>query len=44
MDVLQRDRKYVLTIGDYKTGDGVQITDLQIRFRRVEVCRQQTYR
>lgn len=32
MDVLQRDRKYVLTIGDYKSGDGVQITDLQVRF------------
>lgn len=32
MDILQRDRKYVLTVGDYKTGDGVQITDLQLRF------------
>lgn len=32
MDILQRDRKYVLTIGDYKTGDGIQITDLQVRF------------
>ena len=32
MEILQRDRKYVLTIGDYKSGDGVQITDLQLRF------------
>lgn len=29
---LQTDRRYALTIGDYQTGDGILITDLQIRF------------
>lgn len=29
---LQRDRRYQLDIGDYQTGDGLRITDLQMRF------------
>lgn len=29
---LQRDRKYELIIGNYQSGDGLKITDLQIRF------------
>lgn len=28
----QRDRIYKLTVGDYKSGKGIEITDLQIRF------------
>lgn len=32
MVVLQRDRLYELIIGDYQTGDGLKITDLQVRF------------
>lgn len=30
--MLQKDRIYALTIGDYKTGNGVRITELQVRF------------
>lgn len=32
MDFIQRDRQYELIIGDYQTGDGLQITDLQVQF------------
>ncbi|MNF38535.1 hypothetical protein D3C85_584970 [compost metagenome] len=32
MVTLQEDRRYELIIGDYQTGDGLKITDLQIKF------------
>ena len=32
MDLIQRNRQYELIIGDYKSGDGLLITDLQVQF------------
>lgn len=32
MDLLQRNRQYELIIGDYQTGDGLQIKNLQVTF------------
>ena len=30
--ILQRNRQYSLTVGDYKTGNGLLIQDLQVTF------------
>lgn len=32
MDLIQRNRQYELIIGDYQTGQGLQVTDLQVTF------------
>lgn len=32
MDLIQRNRVYRLIIGDYQTGNGLEITDLQVTF------------
>jgi len=32
MDLIQRDRQYELIIGDFQTGEGLQVTDLQVTF------------
>lgn len=32
MGILLKDRVYELIIGDYKTGQGIKVTDLQVRF------------
>lgn len=32
MDLIQRNRVYRLIIGDFQTGDGLEITDLQVQF------------
>jgi len=32
MDLIQRNRQYELIIGDFQTGEGLQVTDLQVTF------------
>jgi hypothetical protein len=32
MDLLQRNRQYRLIVGDYNSGDALEITDLQVQF------------